>query len=62
MNFNDLTLTERKQHKQCTICFKLKPLTDYWNRKNEGARKTYAYCKDCGKQVYSYYRRKQANN
>lgn len=52
IEINTLTLSQRKKYKQCTVCFKIKILDDYWKRKTQGKFGRYAYCKECACKMY----------
>lgn len=51
MEFNLLTVEERKAYKQCGECFMLKPLTEFY-KNTLGYRGTARICKCCAKKAY----------
>jgi NAD-dependent SIR2 family protein deacetylase len=58
VEINLLPIEERKKYKQCTHCYKVKPLGDYFKRSVKGDRKRMAHCKDCERASRRFYKLK----
>jgi hypothetical protein len=51
MTFNNLTLEQRKEHKQCGLCCMVKHLDEFY-KNNCGVRGRHKNCKVCMKGLY----------